>query len=254
MATPTIRTEAASLAPVTTQRSSKLWRTELERVVDRALALRAAGWRVIRIVTDHGWLLMPGGFTSVKLPSSVTETNWSRAAVLSDGAAAELPWLPWYWDATVRIAVPPGAEAYRAGDVYSHGGLSPQESVTPDITVGGSGATASSAAARIVGVNWRRLRLVVDLAGDLSGYSIEVRRAPRDAASRLGEPATIDGSKAKYTMSDEIDEGEPVHVVLSIGTAASQTPRRQPSENEYEFGVGSAGPPRRASVRRLRRA
>jgi hypothetical protein len=30
----------------------------------------------------------------------------------------------------------------------------------------------------------------------------------------LGEPATIDGSQAKYTMSDEIDEGEKVHAVL----------------------------------------
>ena len=188
--------------------------TEVGRVVDRALTLRAAGWGKLRIVTDHGWLLMPGGFTSVKLPSSVTETNWSRAAVLSPGAAPELPWLPWYWDASVRIAMPPGAEAFRAGDVYSHGGLSPQECVIPDISVGGSGATVGVKGAKIVGVTWRRLRLVVDLAGDLSGYSVEVRRAPRDSASRLGEPATIDGSQAKYTMSDEIDEGEKVHVVL----------------------------------------
>jgi hypothetical protein len=188
--------------------------TEVGRVVDRALALRAAGWAKLRIVTDHGWLLMPGGFTSVKLPSSVTETNWSRAAVLSPGAAPELPWLPWYWDASVRIAMPPGAEAFRAGDVYSHGGLSPQECVTPDISVGGLGTTAAATGAKIVSVTWRRLRLIVDLAGDLSGYSVEVRRAPRDGASRLGEPATIDGSHAKYTMSDEIDEEEKVHVVL----------------------------------------
>ena len=186
---------------------------EIDRVVERALALRSAGWRTIRIVTDHGWLFMPGGFTSVKLPSSVTETNWSRAAVLNPGAAPELPCLPWYWDPSVRIAVPPGAEAFRAGDVYSHGGLSLQESVTPDITVGGSGAVASSAA-KIVGVTWRRLRLVVEMAGDLGGLSVEVRRSPRDAATRLGEPAAIDGAQAKYTMSDEVDEGEPVHVVL----------------------------------------
>ena len=37
---------------------------------------------------------------------------------------------------------------------------------------------------------------------------------PRESASRLGEPATIDGLQAKYTMSDEVDEGEKVHVVL----------------------------------------
>src|SRR5271155_1027458 len=46
--------------------------------------------------------------------------------------------------------MPPGAEAFRAGDVYSHGGLSPQECVTPDITLGGSGANPGTAAAKIV--------------------------------------------------------------------------------------------------------
>ena len=40
--------------------------------------------------------------------------------------------------------MPPGAEAFRAGEVYSHGGLSPQECVIPDITVGGDAATATS--------------------------------------------------------------------------------------------------------------
>jgi hypothetical protein len=78
------------------------------------------------MVTDHGWRLMPGGFTSVKLPPSATATNWSRSVVLSTGAAPELACQPWHWDASVRIAMAPGAEAFRAGDVYSHGGLSLQ--------------------------------------------------------------------------------------------------------------------------------
>lgn len=182
-------------------------------MVDRALQLKSAGWRTVRVVTDHGWLLMPGGFASVNLPASVTETHWSRAAVLSQGAAPELPWLPWHWDPMVRIAVPPGAEAFRAGDVYAHGGLSPQECVTPDITIGGSGE-ATSAGGRIVSVAWRRLRLQVELAGKLEDCSVEVRRVVNDGATRLGEPVTIEGTTAKYTMSDEVDEGEPVHVVL----------------------------------------
>jgi len=62
---------------------------------------------------------------------------------------------PRYWDASVRIAAPPGAEAFRAGDVYSHGGLSPQECVTPDIMLGGSGANPGAAAAKIVCALWR---------------------------------------------------------------------------------------------------
>jgi len=46
--------------------------------------------------------------------------------------------------------MPPGAEAFRAGDVYSHDGLSMQECVTPDITLGGSGANPGAAEAKIV--------------------------------------------------------------------------------------------------------
>jgi hypothetical protein len=51
--------------------------------------------------------------------------------------------------------MPPGAKAFRAGDVYSHGGLSPQECVTPDIMLGGSGANPGAAAAKIVCAQWR---------------------------------------------------------------------------------------------------
>ena len=42
--------------------------------------------------------------------------------------------------------MPSGAEAFRAGEVYAHGGLSPQECVIPDITVGGKSTTAGACA------------------------------------------------------------------------------------------------------------
>jgi hypothetical protein len=83
-------------------------------------------------------------------PAFDYERNWSGASVLSRGAAPELACQPWHWDASVRIAMPPGAEAFRAGDVYSHDGLSLQECVTPDITFGDSGANPGAAAAKIV--------------------------------------------------------------------------------------------------------
>ena len=35
---------------------------EVARISEYAIALKAAGWPRVRIVTDHGWLLMPGGF------------------------------------------------------------------------------------------------------------------------------------------------------------------------------------------------
>jgi hypothetical protein len=186
--------------------------TEVTRICDYVQALKTAGWSRVRIVTDHGWLLMPGGFDPIKLPASTVIAKGCRAAILQDEAAAELASLPWHWDKTVRIAVPPGAEAFRAGEVYTHGGLSPQECVIPDITVGGESVTA--VALSIKAISWRRLRLTVELNGEPTDVTIEVRRKERDPASRVDVGATIEGNRARLTVSDEVEEGVPVLVVL----------------------------------------
>ena len=56
--------------------------TEVARICEYAQALKAAGWPCVRIVTDHGWLLMPGGFELIKLPTSTVIAKGSRAAIL----------------------------------------------------------------------------------------------------------------------------------------------------------------------------
>jgi hypothetical protein len=186
--------------------------TELVRIAEYAKALKAAGWSRVRIVTDHGWLLMPGGFEVVRLPPSAVIAKGSRAAILQEHAAAELSFLPWHWDKSVRIAVPPGAEAFRAGEVYCHGGLSPQECVIPDIAIGGE--TAAAGTLRISSIRWRRLRLTVELSGEVTDFTVEVRRKERDPASRVDVASTIEGARARLTVSDEIEEGDPVLVVI----------------------------------------
>jgi hypothetical protein len=187
--------------------------TEVARIADYAQALKAAGWPRLRIVTDHGWLLMPGGFEGVRLPPSAVIAKGSRAAILQEDAAAELAFLPWHWDKSVRIAMPPGAEAFRAGEVYSHGGLSPQESVIPDLTVG-EGEGIPSGRPRIRAISWRRLRLIVELTNELPDGTIEVRRKERDSASRVDVDSRMERTQARLTVSDEVEEDDPVHVVL----------------------------------------
>jgi hypothetical protein len=189
--------------------------TEIARIVEYAMSLKSSGWPRVRIVTDHGWLLMPGGFEVVRLPPSAVIAKGSRAAILQEHATAELAFLPWHWDKSVRIAMPPGVEAFRAGEVYSHGGLSPQECVIPDITVGGDAAAGSSAAARISTISWRRLRLTVELTGELTDITVEVRRRERDPASRVDVSSKSEGARARLTISDEVEEGDPVLVVLT---------------------------------------
>ena len=56
--------------------------------------LLLAGWRKVRVVTDHGWLLMPGGLPKTDLPAFLTESRWTRCATLKSTAATHLPTVP----------------------------------------------------------------------------------------------------------------------------------------------------------------
>ncbi len=59
---------------------------------------------------------------------AVTMVQWSDMA-------HQQQTVPWRWDAHVRIAIALDIRCYEAGQEYEHGGLSPQECVTPLITV-----------------------------------------------------------------------------------------------------------------------
>ena len=53
---------------------------ELRRLVDRITCLLDHGWQKVVVVTDHGWLLMPGGLPKLELPEHLTETRKGRCA------------------------------------------------------------------------------------------------------------------------------------------------------------------------------
>jgi hypothetical protein len=58
------------------------------------------------------------------------------------------------------------------------------------------------------------LRLTVELSGELSDGTVEVRRRERDPTSRVDVASIIEGTRARLTVSDEIEEGDSVLVVL----------------------------------------
>jgi hypothetical protein len=57
-------------------------------------------------------------------------------------------------------------------------------------------------------------RSTVELTGELTDVTVEVRRKERDPASRVDVSSAIEGSRARLTISDEVEEGDPVLVVL----------------------------------------
>jgi hypothetical protein len=99
--------------------------------------------------------------------------------------------------------------------------------VIPDILIGG---TASRPAAGIATVAWRRLRLTVTLVGETAGHSVEIRRQPRDPATRVtADQLPGDGQEVRLSVTDDaIDENDPVHVVLldAHGNVRADVPTR----------------------------
>ncbi|MDP9486499.1 MAG: BREX-1 system phosphatase PglZ type B, partial [Actinomycetota bacterium] len=58
----------------------------LRDLASRVETLLEAGWREVRVVTDHGWLLLPGGLPKVGLPEHLTVVRKGRCARLKSDA------------------------------------------------------------------------------------------------------------------------------------------------------------------------
>jgi hypothetical protein len=143
----------------------------LQEVAEIVRRLARQG-RKVRIVTDHGWLLMPGGLDQAPLVAGLTVAGGKghRVATLKEGAPTSYLRVPWSWDKGIILATATGAHAFYAGVEYAHGGVSPQECILPvlDITAG------SGAAPVVIKPTWQRLRLKVEVQGG-AGLMFDVR-------------------------------------------------------------------------------
>ena len=189
---------------------------EVQDLVSRIRALLQAGWTDVVVVTDHGWLLMPGGLPKVELKAFLTETRWSRCAALKTEAQTDALAFKWHWNPTVMMASPPGAGSYRAGIEYAHGGVSLQEMVTPVIRVAAS--SAAGAAARVLEAKWTGAKCRVLVGGDCTGMRVDVRTDQTDSKSSFltdqhAREITSDG-KVTVFLEDDADIGKQADVVL----------------------------------------
>lgn len=199
---------------------------EVKEIAGRVKMLLDAGWQEVRIVTDHGWLLLPSGLPKADLPEHLTEARKGRCARLKDTATTAQQTIPWHWDKDVRIAVPPGICCYVAGQEYEHGGLSPQECVTPVLTI--RSAIPTGPAATIANVKWTGLRCRIQVAGGSSNMTLDLRTRPADPASSIAaSPKTVDaGGQVSVAVPDDSREGEAAVVVLlgPDGSVLAQQP------------------------------
>lgn len=185
---------------------------ELRTLERRISELLQAGWQQVVVVTDHGWLLLPGALPNVNLPITLTVVRKERCARLKPLALGDQQTLPWFWDAAVAVATPPGIACYEAGHTYAHGGLSAQECVTPLLRVSRSGATA----VRITRIEWRGLRCTVTVEGDPALITVDLRRRAADAQSSLliSPRRPSDSGSAALLVEDEDRMGASAMVVV----------------------------------------
>ena len=167
----------------------------LAGLAERVESLLAAGWQEVRVVTDHGWLLVPGGLPKADLPKYLTATRWGRCAVVKPSATVDYPSFPWFWSDGVRVASPYGIDSFVAGKEYSHGGLSVQECVVPQLAV--RGGKAAGVSAKIEQVRWAGLRCRVTLVGDFGGCSVDLRDKPGDPSSSLTGAKPVGGGRER---------------------------------------------------------
>ena len=220
--------EAGEFDALGHQRGARLARDldgELERVAERIERVLDAGWTSVRVVTDHGWLLLPGGLPRVDLPKHLTETRWARCAAISGESAPDVVRAPWHWDARQWFATPPGAACFNRSEEYAHGGLSIQECLIPDLAV--TRAEVSETAAGITSVTWRGLRCFVEAAvrGGPVTADLRLARPTGESVAAAAKPVDAEGA-VSLVLAD--DEHEAAALVLVLTDEAGRVLAHRP--------------------------
>jgi len=193
---------------------------EVNEIAQRVESLLAWGWQRVVVVTDHGWLLVPGGLPKIELPEHLTDQRKGRCARLKPDVTTEFLTLPWHWDASVNITYAPGIGTFVAGKEYDHGGISPQECITPRLTVT-KVAGAAAASIEIESIVWSGQRCRVKISGESAGLSLDVRTKAAGAGSTLAtSPKEFGDDTASVLVKDDDKLGSAAFAVLLDSSGA----------------------------------
>jgi len=202
----------------------------IEEISGRVAELLASGWRRVRVVTDHGWLLLPGGLPKIDLPGVLAETKWGRCAALKPGAKTDERLFPWFWNPNHSFALADGVSCFKKGEEYTHGGLSLQECLTLQLTVTRGDSVPGESAVEFTDVVWKGLRCTIAVDGDYAGLSLDIRSQPGNASSSMvvGAKLLKENGTASVVVEDEDREGSEATIVLTdlMGSLVAQCATR----------------------------
>lgn len=171
------------------------------------------GIKRIKIITDHGWLLLPGGLPKTEFNAELTETRWGRCALIKDDASSDLFHLPWRWNPSIFIAYAPGISFFKANQEYAHGGISLHECLIPVMIV--ENPNQKKIEAKLLDIKWVNLKCTVQTSKVPDGYAVDIRTKYND------EESTVVASKNRLLkgnsvtlMANDLKEYESATVVL----------------------------------------
>lgn len=193
--------------------------SELATIARRITMLLEAGWEQVEVVTDHGWLLLPGGMEKVELPAAATAKKKGRCARLKDGASVEVLTVPWHWDPNVDVAIAPGVTCFEAGKEYEHGGISLQECIVPRLKVSSGKREVVTGGASIATVKWLGLMCRIEVDHVAPGLTVDIRARPGEASTSVTEDVkeTTSSGKQSLFVADEDLDGEKAFIVIVAG-------------------------------------
>ncbi len=188
----------------------------LAEIAERIAALLAAGWKSVRVVTDHGWLLMPGKLPTIPLSKDLTDNKWGRCASIKPGASTSERLYPWFWNPHQQFALADGVSCYGKSVEYNHGGLSLQECLTLDLVVTRGGSASGQQLAEVTDIRWKGLRCTVGVDGQYANLSLDIRTRAGDPASSVvvSVKPLKDNGTASVVVEDDGLQGREVFLVL----------------------------------------
>jgi hypothetical protein len=183
---------------------------QVQEVIENAFK---QGIKKIKIVTDHGWLLLPGGLPKEELKKELTETRWGRCAFIKEGAKTDLLHLPWRWNPSTFIAYASGISFFKKNEEYAHGGISIHECLIPVLLV--ENTNTAFVQAEIKFVKWVNLKCVVNTDDVPDGYSIDIRTKYSDENSSIVlSPNKLFKGNSVSLMVDDAAESAAATIVL----------------------------------------
>ena len=188
----------------------------LSEISKRIEQLLAAGWKTVKVVTDHGWLLMPGGLPKIELPAVLAENKWGRCAVIKPGAATKERLFPWFWNENQSVALANGISCYKAGEEYAHGGLSLQECLTFELKVSTGVSGSQTPTIEITDILWKGLRCKIAVDGDFDDLFFDIRLkagSPEHSVVMSVKPVNENGVGSVVVENEEL-EGTEASIVL----------------------------------------